>query len=439
METKSGWRATPAPLLIAFGTWFIYLMIRLVTMHAMTFEYGYSPRLRLIGEGLNFACGLLILLGAIELMNRVAGPTRSMLKIAVAGAALSISADVLAGFVQFSKSPWDHKWIYDAYEYSSIASMLMIAIGLALALPPARRAFGFIVVAVTFVSWMPPIIADKVWSALSLEGKSLYTVHTLLSAVRVVMVGLLCTKVAEGVTTSQPMVAAEGFRLAAKGLWLRVIAACVVVMLTLMMIAGKGGEGSLSFFKLIMMTQAIVSVIALLMTGLGALRVARSGATDLEPYILTLGGGASLWAAGVSLTQLPMIYKAFYGGGDFSGREMREMTEILAIALPVVVIVGVGLLATALSGFGARRGDEELRTDAQGKGIGYVVLMLVAIAIQNWMLPKSRSIGNFAMLSLLAAGASVWGTVMIAKLLGRGAEALESDPGLPPASLHRPD
>ncbi len=108
---------------------------------------------------------------------------------------------------------------------------------------------------------------------------------------------------------------------------------------------------------------------------------------------------------------------------------------MLSVALPVIVIVGVGILATGLSGFAARRGNDALRSEAQGKGIGYVVLMLVSMAVTAWMVPKARSVGNFAMLSLLAAGASLWGTVMMAKLLGRGADAVESEPGLPQASV----
>jgi hypothetical protein len=151
--------------------------------------------------------------------------------------------------------------------------------------------------------------------------------------------------------------------------------------------------------------------------------------------MLALGGGMSLWAAGVSLAQLPYVYKALYGGRGFGGGFEQEFMTSLSVALPIVVIIGVGLLATALSSYAANRGDEDLRTDAQGKGVGYVVLMLVAVAVQAWMLPKATSIGNFAMLSLLAAGASLWGTVIMAKLLGRGAEALDAAPHLPPASL----
>jgi len=436
METKTGWRCTPAPLLLAFATWTVWAIARTIIVNVMTFERGYSQRLLLIGEGIAFGAVALVVLGVTELVNRSAGETRSKLKIAQVGVSLALAGDVLAGLVQFAKDPWKHEWVYKATEYVGIGTWLMFAVGLALALPAAQRGFGWIVVAVTALTWLPQPIDEKLWGAIGLEGKTLFTAHMALYAVRLAMLGLLAIKASQGETTPEPASASQGFRTAASGLWLRVIAACAVMLFTLMMIAGKsGGSSSLSFLKLLMMAQAIISVIALLMTGLGALRVARSGVRDIEPYMFALGGGASLWAAGVSLAQLPMVYKAFYGDGYSSGREMREMMEVLSVALPVIVVVGVGILATGLSNFAARRNNDTLRSEAQGKGIGYVVLLLVSMALTTWMVPKARSVGNFAMLSLLAAGASLWGTVMMAKLLGRGAEAIESEASLPQASV----
>jgi hypothetical protein len=84
-------------------------------------------------------------------------------------------------------------------------------------------------------------------------------------------------------------------------------------------------------------------------------------------------------------------------------------------------------------------GNDEMRGDARGKGIGFVVLMIVSIAIQSWLLPKSRIGSNFAVLSILAGGAGIYATVLIARLLARSADTLEDRPGLPPASLVNSD
>jgi hypothetical protein len=57
------------------------------------------------------------------------------------------------------------------------------------------------------------------------------------------------------------------------------------------------------------------------------------------------------------------------------------------------------------------------------------------MALQTWLLPKSRSPGSFAALALLAAVAALWGTVLVARLFSRAAEAIEAAPGLPPATV----
>jgi uncharacterized membrane protein len=172
------------------------------------------------------------------------------------------------------------------------------------------------------------------------------------------------------------------------------------------------------------------------MFGVGALRVAGSSVAGLSATTLVIGGGASLWAAGVSIAQLPYLYKMYYNTEPtYSRPDLMEWARALTTALPIVVIVGVALLATALSGLAARRGNEDLRTSAQGYGIGFVALMLVGVAIQTWMVPKAESASSFAMLSLMTAAAGLWATVLMAKLLARGAEVVEEEPGLPLASI----
>lgn len=446
METKSGWRAVPAPLLVSLAVWCAYMAVRVVILHSVSFERGFSAKLQLTGEGLGFACTILALVGTVELMNRATGAVRTMLKLAAIGVALALAVDVLAGFIQFSKEPWKHEWVYKAYSYGSFAAWGAFAVGLTLAASPAKRAFGFAAIAITVLVALPMPLDEKLWHAIGLEGKTLHTVHLLLRCVQLALLALAAVAAASsssGETTPQPATAAEGLRSAATGLWIRVIAVVVVALFMMMVMTSRGaGKGTLSFLKLLMIGQPIFNIIALTITGLGALRAARSGLSDLQPYVLAIGGGASLWGAGVYLAQTPWTYRALYGRdsdyGGFGGGSSfeQEWMTALAVALPLVIAIGTGMLATALSGFAARRGDEDLRTEAQGKGIGYVVLMVVAVAVSAWMLPKAQSAGSAAMLLILAAIASLWATIMMAKLLRRGADAVEHHmPGLPPASV----
>lgn len=439
METRSGWRATPAPLLLGLVVWLAFALVRL----AMSFKDPSADfvlfvyRMRMIGEGVGFACGALLLLGTLEMLNRATPVERSRLKLAAIGVGVAFAADTALVLLQFTKDPWGHTTVMTVYYSVALVGWGLFVLGLTLVAPPSRRVLGFVAIGLTIVTWMPEQISNKLWHALSLEGKPLYVVEMLCTIVRLALLAALVTMLPHRETPARPHEAAEGMRSVARGLFIRVVLALVVALFVVMMSMSRGaGEGALSFFKLLMMTQVIVGVVALAMTGFGALRAARSGVRDLGTYSLTIGGGASLWATGVSLVQVPMIYRMFYGDrSGFNGREMREMTEVLSTALPVVVIVGVGVLATVIAGWAARRGNEDLRSDAQGKGIGYMVLTLAAIAIATWMLPKARKAESGAMLMLLAAGASLWGTVMIAKLFQRAADAFEADPGLPPATL----
>ncbi len=439
METKSGWRTTPPALLVGFAAWIAFSITRIVFIYRDTRDMVSILRFNMIAEGIGFACGALTMLGAIELMNRATPETRNKLKLAALGAGIAFAADTALVLVQFTKDPWDHKTVMTLFQLVMLVSLSMFAAGVTFALPPKARIFGFVALALTIVLWLPEQVSTKLWAAIVSDGKTEYTIHTLLNVVRLALLGYAVTLLPLHEAQSKPHEAAEGLRGVARGLFIRVIVALMVAVFVVMMSMGRGaGEGAASFFKLLMMTQVVLGVVALAISGFGALRAARSGLHGLSPWTLAIGGGASLWATGVTLAQVPFIYKIFYGGRDssyYSGSEMRELTEALSIAMPVIVIVGIGVIATAVAGYAARRGNEDLRSDAQGKGLGYVVLTLAAIAIMAYMLPKARKAESGAFLMLLAAGASLWGTIMVAKLFQRAADIFDIEPGLPPASI----
>lgn len=439
METEdSGHRAVPPALLVGLALPLVWAIARIVILAGWKPDGRgtFVPRLILVGEGVGFACAALMLAGTLELARRMTGRSRVALNVAVAGVAISFATDLITGLVQFTAKPWDYRWVYKIYDYVGAASIVAFAIGLVLVLPASRRILGIIAIALVFVTWPIEPVRKALYGWMDLGRDSSMYFETVLRIVRYGTLLGLVISAARGVTTTDIYAASNGFRLAAKALWLRVIAAVCVVMLTLMLVAGRG-TGGMELFRVAMMAQGLVTVGALAMFGAGALRAARASVPGLSAYTLVVGGGASLWAAGVSLAQLPYLYKMLYKSGEdsYSRSDAMDWAQALSTAMPIVVIIGVALLATALSGLGARRGNENLRTDAQGKGVGFVALMLVAVAIQSWMLPKASSVGNYAMLALLAAGAGLWGTVLMAKLLARGADVVEEEPGLPPASI----
>jgi len=422
-------RKTPPAALLAFGAWMLWALVRFIwTMSAV--ERSFSPTPVLISEGVSMAAQVLVLAYAVELASR-GGAAARFFKVAVTALGLVVGCDVLMTLIQFGEDPWKHEWIFKAWNYIAVLGWNVFALALVQALAPERRARGYVAVAIAFVAWMPPFLSEPLFDALELGTKPAYIVDFVLRMGRFAALAWLTVAASHGETPAVPTRASDGLRAAARGLWIRVIAALVVVMMTLMMVGSR--SGSMSLMRFMMVSQGAVAIIALVITGLGALRAARSGVRDLDTWTLTLAGGASLWATGVSFAQLPYISKAMYRGGD--GYGTRDYMTALSLATPLVVALGVGVLATAVAGFAARRGNDGLRSDAQGKGIMFVTFMLVGIALQSWMLPTARSVGSYAMLTLLAAGAALAATIAMAKLLGVAADAIEAEPGLPAAAV----
>jgi hypothetical protein len=421
-------RTVPRSAVIAFGAWGVWMIARLVWM--MAAKDHFTPAPLLTSEGIAFAAEILVLLYALEMVSR-GGPNARFFKIAAAAMAVVVAVGLVMVAMMFT-NPFAHLWIFDAYEYVAIAAWMVFAAALVPAGVPEYRSVAYIAVLVAFIGWLPPVLRAPIDDALDRGSNTYFAVYFASRALRFAALGWLAINAARGETPARPELASAGLRSAARGLWTRVIAAVVVVLFTIMFMLGRGNE--VGFLRFLTIGQAVVSIIALVVLGLGALRAARAGIRDLDGWTLTLSGAAALWGAGVSLQQFPYLYNALYKP-DMSDQYSTQYLQSLSLALPLVVTLGVGLLATALAGFAARRGNDALRIDAQGKGIGYIALTVIAIALQSWMVPKSHSLGELALLTLLAAVGALVATVMMAKLLAHGAHAIEAEPGLPPANL----
>jgi len=437
-ETK-GLRGLPPALLLAFAGWFGWQIANVIFL--LTVKESWSAvRFHLVNEGLGFACESLSLLGALELARRASGQVALGLKIAACGFAGALLVNTGWGFVQFKDNLWQQEWIYKAVDYAFFVVWVVVPIGLAIANWRERRELAIAIVIVSLLTWPPPFLAKAMYSWMP-SGKSSYVIDGALRTVRFALFLVGFAKLPQVGAVVDRIAAASGLRLAAKSLWLRVIAAISLVLLTLMLVAGRGSKSGLEVFKLATFTVLIVNIIAFAQFGAGALRTARASVADLGRWPFALGGAISLWAAGVTLGQMPWLYRMLYKGdsSSFGSENAMQYAQALAVALPILVTGGIALLAVALAGLGARSGNEDLRGQAQAKGAGFVTLTLVALAITQWMIPeamkKATSAGGFMMLSVLAALSSLFAIVMMAKLLNAGADALEAEPGLPPASV----
>lgn len=433
-EDAKGLRALPPTLVFAFAVWLVMIGARVVYM--VTAKDPYSGvRFVMLDEGTSFACEVFAMLGAFELARRLTGHAGQGVLIAAIGFASTLAFDVAYGFTNFMERAWDHEWIFKVGDYAFFLAGLAVAIGLAIACGRERRGLGIAILVVSVLSWPPPFLGKLMFGWLP-DGKTGFAIEHAIRAARIAVLIVGFVAVARGATPTDRALAASGLRSAAKALWLRVIAAVSLVLLTLMMIGGRGSRSSIEVLQLATVTGAVVNVVALVMFGLGSVRAARGAVAELRRWPLVLGGAASLWGAGITLGQLPWLYKMFYKHDSlFGSSELMEYAKALAVAVPVVVTVGVGLVSIAIGGLAARRGRDELLAQAQAKGIGFVALALASLAIQSWMVPEARSLSSFAMLSLLAAGCGLAATMMMAKLCALGAEELERDAGLPSATV----
>lgn len=433
-EEPKGLRALPPALVLAFAVWLAMIAVRVVYIFAVTDPYR-GVRFAMFNEGTGFACEVLATLGAFELARRLTGRAGQGALIAAIGFASTIAIDVAYGFTSFMERAWEHEWIFKVGDYAFFVGWLVVTIGVAIACGREKRGLGIAVVAVSLLTWPPPFLAKAMYGWIP-DGKTGYAIEHAIRAARLIVLVAGFAAIARGTTVTDRALAASGLRSAGKALWLRVIAAVSVILLTLMVIGGRGSKSSLEVLQLAIMAAAVVNIAALVLFGVGGVRAARGTIADLGRWPLVLGGAASLWAAGVTIAQLPWLYKMFYKHDSVLGRsELTEYAQALAIAMPLVVTVGVGLVAIAIGRLAGRRGRAELIAHAQAKGIGFVVLTLVSLAIQAWMLPEAKSLGSFAMMSLLAAGCGFVATVMMARLCGLGADELERDAGLPSATL----
>lgn len=437
-QEARGVRAVPPAMLLAFSMWLTLQLVRVVLLLTAK-DPSTSVRMSLVSEGLSFADEVLLVVGAFELARRASGEAARGLFVASYALVAVLVLDVGFGLVTgVMKNPWEHEWLYKASDYAFFVAWVPIPVGLAIANWRNHRGLAIAIVAVAVFSWPPPF-AMKALHGWIPDGKAGYVIQIALNTTRIgcFLVGFIAA--ARGSAAADRALAVDGLQLASRALWLRVMAAVGLVLLTLMAIAGGGGGGSFAMLKLAMMAAAVINFIAFTQFGIGAVRVGRAALPDLGRWLLVIGGATSLWAAGVTLTQSGYLYKMLYGGADSFDREMTtEFAQALTLALPIVVIAGAGLLAIAIGGLAARLGNEELRSDAQAKGAGFVALSLVSVAIQAWMIPKAMaggSLGSFAGLSLLAAGAGLWATVLMARLCTQAADELGKEPGLPTASI----
>jgi hypothetical protein len=434
-DDKRGWRALP-PVLAAAVLLQLVALVANVIWHLAEPGEKWFARTMLTEAGIHLAADVLAVYGVYELVRRTTGRARIALQIATVS--LAIGTLVGVGFewlftLWSPSSEGSFEKALLAMRYTSFGLDAVGAAGLAIAAwDKLPFAIGGLVLAV--FGHPPPIVYDKLAAAFGTELHGYFKIQLVTQGAYAIGFALLAIAATTVVGTPETRRAVSGLRQVGGALKLRVVAALVGTgLLLLVMMAKTPGEGSVGVIKLALMSAAVLNLVAQLILSFGAMSAASAELTDLPRWAMVVASALSLWAAGVMLAQLPHVYEMLYGRGDHDFGE--NYAEALATALPIVVTAVIAVVAGAIGALAARRGDNELRTHASGKGVGCVALMLSSIGITAWLLPEAKSESGLLMIMFCAAGTGLWAMVLGARLCSLGADAIEAEPGLPSAKL----
>lgn len=400
----------------------------------------YPSWLNLSLEGASLVTNVLAISGLLELARQRTGREALGLRIAAAGFGLALAMMAFWQAVIYVQPHWGDHTLGLLSRWGWFASNALPLIGLVVATSERHRTAAIAGIVVLLVAGPPPPLADAMyrWMFKWIHGWSMnlaiqHALHATGTISSLVLLGML----ARGESPHAPDAATTGLRTIASALWLRVIAAVTVAGLTMMLVLGRASEGSISILKLATMSGAIVSIVSLIMIARGALAITRSGIADLPRWPLVASAAGTLWCLGVALCQLPYNYRMLYGNRDAYGfgGDTPEVLQALTVAVPLVALGAIAVIATAIAGFAARRGLDQLRAEAQGKGMAFVGLTLATIALQTWLLPKADSAGSFVFMTLVVAVAALWATAQMARLCALAADSSHAEPGLPKATL----
>lgn len=424
------WRNLPPALLAMFVVELLAAVV--FTSYQLTHDI-ISPSVRwdLADRGFWLAADVLAIFGALALANRLTGLAATGFRIVAAGFALSIANMIGWDLFETFHPHWNIDTVGKASQWSWFAIKLLETGGVILAAFPTRRRLALAGIVVLIVANPPPLLAHHLYGWIHGWKMSVFT-QELLHVASVALIAAVALVLAPEPYPAPPSDATAGFHAIASGLWLRVIAACTFAGLMLLLLLGKGGDGAEGIVKLATISVAVVNAISFFMIARGALTLLVRDMPALWP---TAGAAASLWCLGVTIAQLPTTYRMLYGDFSFDGSDAMARAQALSVAAPLVAIAAIAILATAIAGFASNRGLDQLRTEAQSKGLGFVTLMVAAIGIQQWLLPEQTSEGSAMFFLVAAAMCSLGATVLMARLCTRAADSLHAETPLPTATL----
>ena len=229
--------------------------------------------------------------------------------------------------------------------------------------------------------------------------------------------------------TTEPLPDLNGatswFRRAEASIIVRIVAA---VLLALVGLSNAPGA-----IKLVLVVGPMIAVACMLAFGWCMLAVERAAISDMPRIRFLLGGTIAAWLAGIQLLQATSAYNMLRSDAMRNSFD-TEAATMWTIIGPLIGIVGMVLVCSAIARFALIRGNHALRERAISRAIILAVLQVI-VMLMPFALAKLTSVGMMIILSLTLAGMAIAALVMLAGLMRQAADAIGTAPELPVARL----
>lgn len=386
----------------------------------------------LLGWGFQASASVLIAVGAFQLARRVSEPARFGARLV--GVA-HIAAIGMLGFWLLISIALEHdQAIFDAFtlgRYLTSFVALGAAVGFGLVSNGVGLQLGLPVLA--FIGVPMPFMTR--WLFHDVGSLDAAYIFEFVPAVILAALSLAAVMSRRGEIAPAPVTTSSeaAFGLAARALWLRVLAACSLVGLTLIATIGGGERGMTDSFKLVSFLAPLLDAGALAVFAAAGLRLARG---DRAPWLASASAAATLIACGSLLCYVPRMYDLLYGHQGFADDEAAYAASAFGQLVPLIAATGVTLLLAAVVRLARLRQRDRLRTYVARSSALYVGLMLGALVLMHYG-AATPSRAGITLVAMVALAAMTLGALSIAaRAFGRGVELLANEPiRLPEATL----
>jgi hypothetical protein len=414
------WSKIPIALRIAALVMIVVGLFGIIDRWVTSFEY--SEEWFLCRTAVAFALKAFGIYGALELVGLMRARAALGARLAAAGWVALIVLSI-ADVVMRMNETWFAS-AHVAINWLWWASMLAIGAGLVIAAlrrPAIAIAGGVVWLAIV----RPPVVDASLWRLVDyqLETRLLIIAIQLVvqAAVILVLASVAVGDVPDGFAIRDPKRIHWGLTRIENALWLRLIAVALVPILTIVLVGER--DHGISVVGYAMIGAGFVNVVALLCFGLGALDAARSNHPDLRRTPFYVAATGALWCAGVTLHQVPELYRVMFGDHtSYFGDRAEAIAGAFGLVVPLVALAAIVAWTVGVGGFAIRRERLDLSERAQRTAILFVVLSAANLVVLHWLLPEARSDGSAVLVLLVALVCNMAALTSAARLAGDAAE-----------------